>query len=263
MTTPSPSSVPAVGIRTGRIGAPIRILLLGQEKVGKTTFCAAAPAPVFLDAESGSGFIDVPRLEFQSGLAPKSLAEIIGALTWLGKELHDFATLVIDTADALEAIIWRDLCARNGWDTIEKPGYGKGYVAAVEDWRRLLAICDRLREVRGMGIILTAHTTIKNFANPAGEDYSRFEPCLHKQAANVIKGWADCILFASHEDLADKKSGKAVTTGRRVLRTQRDPAWDAGNRLGLPPVIPLDWTAFAQAGKLQGVFMYGEQNASA
>lgn len=249
----------SITITSGTVAEPIRILLLGQEGVGKTTFAASAPAPVFLDAEHGSGFLDVPRLQFASGTAPKTHAEIIEAIMWLGQNDHHYSTLVIDTADALESIMWADLCARNGWDTIEKPGYGKGYVAAVEDWRRVLAGLDWLRRTKGMAAILCAHVQVRNFANPAGEDYSRFEACLHKQASNLIKGWADCILFASHEDLADKKTGKAVTTGKRVLRTQRDPAWDAKNRFGLPPKVPLDWATFAQAAKLDGVLMHTQQ----
>lgn len=110
-----------------------------------------------------------------------------------------------------------------------------------------------------MEIILLAHAQVKTFQNPTGPDYSRYELALSKGASALLKQWSDCILFADYEDVLVNGKGETVTgaysktkvkgisTGRHVIHTQRDAAWDAGNRYGLPPVLPLDYAEFARA----------------
>lgn len=233
---------------------PDRILLVGTEGVGKTTFAADAPSPIFICAEDGIPVIlgEVPRFP-----PPQSFADVQEAVRVLIREEHEFQTLVIDTVDWLEPIIWKDLCVRNGWldehDTpdIERPGYGKGYVAATEEWRKLLAGLDVLRNRKGMEIILLAHAAIKSFQNPAGDDYMRYECKLHKGAAALVKEWTDVNLFAIHEEFAKEVRGKVtrkgVSTGRRVIHTTRDAAWDAKNRHDLPAELPLNYADYAAA----------------
>ena len=233
---------------------PDRILMVGTEGVGKTTFASESPSPVFLCAEDGVPRVlgEVPRFP-----APTSFAEVLDAIRTLVKEGHEFGTLVVDTLDWLEPLIWRDLCVRNGWlndagtPDIERPGYGKGYVAATEEWRKFLAALGVLRNRKGMEIILLAHSTIKTFQNPAGDDYSRYECKLHKGAAALVKEWADVNLFAIHEEFAKEVRGKAtrkgVSTGRRVIHTERTAAWDAKNRYALPAELPLCYADYATA----------------
>jgi hypothetical protein len=233
---------------------PDRILLVGTEGVGKTTFAADAPSPIFLCAEDGLPPVlgSVPRFP-----EPHSLSDVLDALRTLLRDEHEFRTVVVDTVDWLEPLIWRELCTRNNWldgsgtSDIEKPGYGKGYVAATEEWRKLLAALDVLRQRKGMEVILLAHATIKMFANPAGDDYSRYECKLHKGAAALVKEWADVNLFAVHEEFAREVRGKAtrkgVSTGRRVIHTERTAAWDAKNRYALPSELPLNYADYAAA----------------
>ena len=45
-------------IQTGRENKPPRIMVYGQEGVGKSTFGASAPDPVFIQTEDGLGEID-------------------------------------------------------------------------------------------------------------------------------------------------------------------------------------------------------------
>lgn len=230
---------------------PDRILLVGTEGVGKTTFAADSEAPVFICAENGIPSIlgEVPRFP-----APHSVEDVLDCCRTLIREDHEFRTLVVDTVDWLEPIVWADLCRRNGWTSIEAPGYGKGYVAATEEWRRIIAAFDTLRARKGMEVILLAHATIKNFANPAGDDYARYECKLNKGAAALLKEWTDSNLFAIHEEFVreDKSRSKGVSTGRRVIHTNRTAAWDAKNRWDLPEELPLnyaDYVAAREAGQ--------------
>jgi len=242
----APSRMQLGAVRKGVRPAPDRILLVGTEGIGKSSFAAAAPAPIFIAAEDG-----VRHLNVASFPEPQTFGEVLDGLRTLATEQHDYKTAVIDTVDWIEPLIWRDVCERNGWPNIEHPGYGKGYAVALEDWRKLLVALDHLRNARGMEIILLAHATVKAFSNPAGGDYSRYECKLAKAAAALVREWCDANLFAVHEEFVTEAKGlarsKGVSTGRRVLKTERCAAWDAKNRHGLPAELPLDYQAYAEA----------------
>ena len=230
---------------------PDRILLMGTEGVGKTTWAASSVSPIFICAEDGIPLTldSVPRFP-----SPSSFSDVQAAVMTLLMEKHEYKTLVIDTVDWLEPMIWSELCERNKWlddhgnPNIEKPGYGKGYVAATGEWRGFLESLETLRHKTGMEIVLLAHASIKNFANPAGEDYSRYECKLHKGAAALLKEWCDSILFAVYEEVVTDKH-KGISTGRRVVHTERTAAWDAKNRHGLPKELPLDYQDYSEARK--------------
>lgn len=243
-----PSRMTLASIRREVTPQPDRVLLTGTEGVGKTTFAADAPNPVFICAEDGLPPVlgEVPRFP-----TPESLSDVQEAIRTLVREDHDFRTLVIDTVDWLEPLVWQKVCTENGWKDIEAPGYGKGYVAAAEEWRKLLSALDVLRKKKGMEVILLAHASIRTFQNPAGGDYSRYECKLNKNAAALLKEWVDTNLFAIHEEFVQVKNGKetrkGVSTGRRVVHTERTAAWDAKNRYALPSELPLNYADYAAA----------------
>lgn len=255
---PPPSSAPSrmslASVRTGPTQKADRILLMGTEGVGKTSWAAAAPSPIFLCAEDGipTALASIPRLP-----EPESVEDVYAAIRALTTETHQYRTFVIDTVDWLEPVVWRDVARKNAWKNkageydIEAPDYGKGYLAANEEWRKILAGLDALRKARGMEIILLAHAAIRVFQNPNGPDYARYECKLNKGAAALIKEWTDVNLFALHEALSSEtdvdKRGKMVSTGQRVVHTEWNAAWNAKNRHGLPPVLPLDYAAYAEA----------------
>lgn len=236
-------------IRKDVARGPDRIQLTGTEGIGKTTFAADAPSPIFLCAEDGipAALGGVPRFP-----EPKTLKDVHDAIRTLVMEDHPYRTFAVDTLDWLEPIIWADLCTRNKWESIETPGYGKGYTAAAEEWRKILAGLDVLRNKRGMEIILLSHAAIRTFQNPAGSDYSRYECKLNKNAAALVREWTDVNLFAIHEEFiklnsSGKETKRAVSTGRRVIHTERTAAWDAKNRHGLPAELPLNYADYAAA----------------
>ncbi len=221
-------------------------LLADCRIVHNSTFAAGAPDAIFIAAEDGIAHLDVASFP-----EPSSLDEVHEAIRTLRQEQHTYRTLVIDTIDWVEPMIIHEVCQRNGWKHIEEPGYGKGYVVALDEWRKLIADLDSLRAERGMEIILIAHTQIKIFSNPAGPDYSRFELNVNRQAAALVKQWADSVLFACYEEQVRKEKGemkaKGVSTGHRVIHTVRTSAWDAKNRHYLPDVLPLDYGEYAAA----------------
>lgn len=246
-TARAPSRVITLdSVRSGKRAEPDKLLMFGTEGVGKSTFSASAPSPIFIAAEDGLSELDVASFP-----EPESFEDVLQCIRLLRRENHSYQTLAIDTVDWLEPVIWASLCAANNWSSIESPGYGKGYVAATDSWRRLLVELDGLRADKGMEIHLLAHSTIKTFQNPAGDDYSRYEMKLHRGAASLLKEWVKAVLFAVDEEFTEKDSPKArakgVSTGRRVVHTTRCAAWDAKNRYGLPATLPLAYQDYAEA----------------
>ena len=237
-------------IVSGRIAEPMRVLVHGIEGVGKSTFAAGAPAPVFVDIEGGTSRLNVKRFP-----RPETWLDVMEALAILTNGEHAYETLVIDTIDALEALNWHYLCAskrdRSGkpYGSIEDFGYGKGYTAALDLWRQFVTALDRLRDKRRMHVVLVAHSWIKAFKNPAGDDFDRYELKLHAKASGFLREWCDAVLFATHETHTYEANGrtKGIMSGARVVHTERCAAWDAKNRYDLPPKLALDWLSFAEA----------------
>ena len=241
-------------LTVGRIDVPDRVFLYGVEGIGKSTLAASAPAPIFLGAEDGTAQLDIARLP-----QPSTWQDVLDSVQELISEPHGYRTFVIDTVDWMEPIVWDLLCERDKVDTIEKvsKGYGKGYIAAADLWRVLLAKLDELRHTRKMGIILLGHAQVKTFKNPLGEDYDTYTPKLNKLAAALLSEWCDSLLFTNWTTLIASKGDDRKTTtygmsdGTRVMYTERRAAWTAKNRHGLPFELPLSWTAYAEAVKLR------------
>jgi hypothetical protein len=230
----------------GKQARPIRTLLFGVEGIGKSTFAAGAPSPIFLGAEDGTAHLDVFRFPM-----PRDWPEVSEAIRTLTVDPHEYKTLVVDTLDWAEPLIWKFICQRDGETSIESYGYGKGYVAALDEWRGFLADLELLRGKRGMHVILLAHSWIKPFKNPEGDDFDRYELKLHAKAAGLLKEWCDTVLFANYETFAVKdektKRVRGVSSGARLIYTQRMPAYDAKNRYDLPESLPLSWDDYWSA----------------
>jgi hypothetical protein len=257
-------------VRRGRIPSPLRALIYGVEGVGKSTLAAASPNPIFFDIEGGSDHLDAVRYVWRengNGHIPRSMADVYDAIQDLGRSDHDYKTLVIDTIDALEPLVWDSVCKaysgkkgalnKNGKKiaTIEEFGWGKGFNVAVDEWRRFCSMLDRLRAHRDMAIILLGHCHVRTYKNPIDDDYDRFYLRLHDKGAGMVKEWADVVGFCSFEEVADRLDGehraRGVSTGRRLIHLTRTAAWDAKSRIALPDQVEIDlehpWQPFAEA----------------
>lgn len=253
----APKSAPSPKLRLatskGRVAYPLWITLYSAEGLGKSTFGSRAPAPIFLDVEHGTRELDVERFVFDDAngrTTPENFGEILAALRALETEEHTFKTVVIDTLDAVEALIHSHICFRDAKASIEEYGFGKGYVAALDEWRILVAQFERLRK-RGMNVITLAHSSVKTFKDPASDGWDRHQMKLHQSAAGLIKERSDVVLFGTYEEFAVKsektKRVQGVSTGARIVHTVHNAAWDAKNRHDLPEQMPLDWDDFYAA----------------
>lgn len=235
-------------VHVGRQPAPRRVMLYGIQGVGKSSFASCAPQPIFLPTEDGLGEIDchrVPLLE--------SFDQMLIALSELYTEPHEYRTVVVDSLDWLERLIWADICARRNVKSIEDIPYAKGYVFALENWRQFLEGLSALRNQRGMTVVLLAHAKIERFENPETDTYDRYVPRLHRTASALIQEWCDEVLFATYkvytktsEEGFNRTRAQGIGSGERILRTSERPAHVAKNRLRLPDELPLLWDTYAQ-----------------
>jgi len=252
----APSMQSLKQVQRGRIVAPRRVLLYGTHGIGKSTFGAMTDKPIFIQTEDGLGGIECDRFPLAT-----RYGDVLNALAALYTEEHDYRTLVLDSLDWLERIIWAHICEKRGVENIEDIGYGKGYVFALTPWREVLAGLDALRSEKGMTVVLIAHAQIEKFANPETDTYDRYSPRLHKQASALIQEWCDEVLFASyaiHTKTTDEGFGRkrvqGIGTGERIIRTTERPAHVAKNRLNLPDEIPLDYSVYAAFARGENPF---------
>tara|TARA_R110002074_G_scaffold16253_2_gene54532 strand:+ start:1962 stop:3017 length:1056 start_codon:yes stop_codon:yes gene_type:complete len=215
-----------------------RIVIYATEGVGKTTFTAQLPNPIFIDTEDGTDHLDVARLD-----KPTSWIMLMGHVQALIVDNHGFNTLVIDTADWAEKLCVQHICDIGMKQSIEDFGYGQGYTKLAEEFARLLDLLSTLRD-RGMNICLTAHSIVKRHDEPSGMDsYDRYELKLGKKTSPLLKEWSDAVLFADYKTIIVESDGgkkKGIGGTKRVLHTIRTAAFDAKNRWGLPVELPFD-----------------------
>jgi hypothetical protein len=235
-------------ILTGAKPGPRRMLVYGTAGIGKSTFATCAPSPIVIQTEDGLNEIDCHKFPVAT-----SLAEVMASLGALYNEDHPYRTVVIDSMDWLERLIWAKVCADRQAATIEDIGYGKGYTFAIQHWRDVLDGLTALRERRGMTVVLIAHARIERFENPETEAYDRYVPRLHKTASALVSEWCDEVLFATYrvftkatEEGFNQKRVQGLGSGERVLRATERPSHLAKNRLNLPDELPLAWSEFAK-----------------
>lgn len=228
-------------VTKGRIESPPCVLLYGPDGVGKSSFAAGAPNPIFFGPEKGSDHLDVARFP-----AAKKFAEVFAAIEALKNEQHNYKTLAIDSLDWLEPLLFREICEEYKCKTIEHAngGYGKGYVEAQVRWGKLKDAIEDLRVSRQFNIILIGHSDIVNFADPSNQStYQRYELKLHKRASALWREYVDAVLFANFEVFVKESDDrvKVFGDGARVMHTERRPGWDAKNRYGIPLKLDLSW----------------------
>lgn len=231
-----------MNITKGRIPRAKKVVIYGPEGIGKSTFAAQFPHPMFCDTEGSTYELDVDRFE-----RPDS-AQLLYECIDLVKAHPDIcSTFVLDTADWAEKLLSQTVCARAKKTGIEDFGYGKGYTYLAEEFGKLLNQLEDLIEM-GVNVVVTAHAELKKFEQPdeAGA-YDRWSLKLTKLDSPMLKEWADAVLFVNYKTYVEKTDGNKhkASGGKRVMYTSHHPCWDAKNRWGLPEECDFDYSMIA------------------
>ena len=221
----------------------------GTDGIGKSTFAAGAPDPIFICAEDGLRYISVDHFP-----VCETYSDVVQQIKTLGSQDHDYKTVVLDTTDATERLCQEQVKETHNIKTIEALGFGKGFTESYELFCHILRGLEALSVAKQMHVILLSHVQIRTFSDPEHEPYDRYELNTHKKVASYIRAWVDFNLFANHE-FTTVKSGQGFNekyrgktfSDNRYLFTQRTAAFDAKSRLQLPRRIELAWPSFVGA----------------
>jgi len=231
-------------LRKVRADRPPRILIYGPEKMGKTTLASEFPSPVFIQTEDGAS----GNLELDSFGLLGSFGDVLDAFQSLATAEHSYQTVVVDSLSELEKLIWREVCERKNWKSIEDPGFGKGYVETDYVWAEFVEACNYLRNERGMTVVLIGHSITDRFDDPETQSYSRYAIDLHKRAMAILTREVDAILLVKKDvtikldgNKSQIKDGTARARGdggdTRWIYAEGRPAFQAGNRFNMPEKV--------------------------
>ena len=251
-----------MNIIKGKIQRPQRVVIYGVESVGKSTFAAQFPSPLFFDIEGGTAHLDTDRVPVTSW------QELLGGLAAATK--IPYQTIVLDSVDWAERLCVEDLLATSKKQSVEDFGYGKGWVMVAERMSRFLSACDRAIEA-GKNVVVIAHSKVQRVEPPdLLAAYDRYELKLSKQSSPLVKEWADELWFFRFKVKAiAQENGRAKGIGgkERVILTTHSAAYDAKTRSGLAEELPMEWSSvahlFPQAAKPAPAAQIGKETKDA
>lgn len=209
--------------------------------VHNTDFGASFPDPLFFDFEESTHNIDVNRIDNMT-----EFNEVIDGL----QEILDasagslpFKSIVFDTIDELERLMHNQIASESGKKTIDHIGWQKGFDYAVNIWALFISICRQIRDKHNIHFLFLAHDSQKSKDDIEKEEtYTRNTINIHKKAITFMFGAVEMVLYARKEVKFKKDSeGKtyAVDSNDRKLCSSLSAHYDAKNRIGLPPVMPM------------------------
>lgn len=234
-------------ITSGVVSSAQKVVIYGPEGIGKSTFAAQFPDPVFIDTEGSTKKLNIRRF-------PKPTSwEMLKNEVKEAMNGRLCKTLVIDTFDWAEQLCIETICSAHQKKGIEDFGYGNGYVYEKEEIGNFLNLLQEVVD-SGINVVLTAHAQMRKFEQPDELGaYDRWELKLGKKTSSqispLVKEWADMVLFANYKTyaVAVDKDGKKFKAqgGDRVMYTTHHHCWDAKNRDGLPSEMPFEYSGIA------------------
>jgi len=210
--------------------ADLTVLVYGQTKVGKSTFCSHSEGALFLATEPGLNALDVYQAPIQSW------QDLLNGCAEIEKGGHPFRTVIIDTIDNAYKFCTDYILKKHDIDHESDLGYGKGYALINNEFQRVLTKLAFLP----CGLFLISHAKEIEIETRTGK-YTRTVPTLPDKARKIVLGMVDMILYFDLEDGEDK-------TTRRLIRTKPSKYYEAGDRTGrLPETLDLDFRRFLDA----------------
>ena len=244
-------------ITKGRVKKPLFMSMYSGPGVGKTEFGASFPKPLFFDFEESTHNIDVERIDNITSF--EDVMDGLHEILECEVGAFQFKSIIVDTIDELERLMHVYIAEAAGKQTIDHIGWQKGYDQAVNLWAKFIAVCRQIRDKHNIHFVFLAHSFTKYKTELEKETtWTRYSMNLHKKAADFIFGQVEMVLFAKKE-VSFKKDSEgqihAKDTDKRTLCTSLSAHYDAKNRIGLPPTLPMPykngfevlWNAYEKA----------------
>lgn len=224
-------------LKSSRRADPPVILLYGVDGIGKTSLAAEFPDPIYLPTEGERPPSDVDPPTPGTIESFDDLLDVFGELLTTD---HDRKTVILDSLDGLEPLVWKATCRRLGIASIEEAGFGKGYVEADTEWNELLSAVAALARA-GICVVMLAHPEIVRFDSPTTDPYSRYQPKLHKRANALVREKSDIVAFMNYrisikekEVARQTKVAHAEGGKERQVHLVEGAGFNAKNRYSTP-----------------------------
>lgn len=236
------------------------IVLVGKPGIGKTSFCAQAPVPLFICGPLETGIIDliergrVPVTKEQV-VVPQSYADLKEILQSLATTSHSIKTVVIEGYTEWEKLCMNAACVGRfggNWGKAGFMNFQEGpKTCAARDLPESLVLLQNLRD-KGINVLITAHTMVKAQANAEGAAFEGESPYfISKDMWQCVEGWAENIVYMVYQVQTQKDvDGKnRVAGGAPTLVCHRNGTYQGKNKWGINTFISIDGLDSAEAYK--------------
>ncbi len=223
---------------------PVRVTILGEAGVGKTSLANTFPNPVFMRFEDGMASLGADAPPCTPVLT--STSDAISYLNALGEEEHDFQTLVIDSVTALASVCERETleACPKGSKTIaaSHSGYGAGYQFAAGLINHVFNVTTLLQRHRDMHLVFISHASVETIEPVDSDPYMRLTLKMNKRLATSFVDDVDVVgllkLKAAVFGTGERK--KVRTSGERLLDCLPSPSSVSKNRFGIDQHIAVE-----------------------
>lgn len=225
----------------------LSMVIYGQPKIGKSTFCSRFENALFMATEPGLNYLKTKNVRVND------LAEACELVELLGKTKHPYKTMIVDTVDQLWSFCSEYVRKSRNVESIVDIPYGKGKDLVRNVFSDLIAKIVRLN----MGMVFVSHAQMADVETVNGK-LGKFLPTIPEKAREIILPLVDVIGFATSEVIYTA-DGERVE--KRLLRVAPSSIWEAGDRSGrLKDPMPLNFHIFKRqyVGKSEEASSIGE-----
>lgn len=240
----------------GREREPVVAFVYGVPGVGKSTFAAGAPNPIFVGPERNK---EINALKFPQNQTHAQLMDYLREIEKGKQDKHNIRSVVLDAITTEEKVINQEIVKSEPGKTMEtaRKGYGKAWAESLTKLYEIREQLQTIADKKEMNIIVLAHSIKAEFSDPLlMTSYDTYKPALHVGKKfdhnSVFIDWASSVLFLTWKAYATEDRQYATAIGKREIKTEYRPSHIAKNRYNLPETIEMD---MANPLNTFGIFM--------